>query len=63
MRHVEAKELWLQEAVCRGKIKLLKVDGAKNPADVLTKYLTHEEVLKHLRKLSIIVMLCRDATA
>lgn len=63
MWHVEAKELWLQEAVCRGKIKLLKVDGVKNPADVFTKCLTYEEVLKHLRMLSIIIMPRRNATA
>ena len=53
MRHIEVKELWLQEAVCRGKIKLYKVLGTKNPADMFTKYLPQEEVLKHLSRLSI----------
>ena len=53
MRHIEVKDLWLQEAVCRGRIKLFKVLGTKNPADLFTKYLPHEEVLKHLRRLGI----------
>ena len=39
IRHIEVKELWLQEAVCRGRIKLRKIDGAKNPAVIFTKYL------------------------
>ena len=36
MRHIEVKDLWLQEAVCRGRIKLFKVIGTKNPADLFT---------------------------
>ena len=38
VRHVEVKQLWLQQAVAEGRFKLLKVDGAQNPADTLTKY-------------------------
>ena len=53
MRPIECKELWLQEAVCRGKVKLLKVEGVKNPADIFTKYLTHIEIEKHLKRLNI----------
>ena len=37
MRHLEVKELWLQEAVCRGRLRLCKVKGDENPADVFTK--------------------------
>ena len=39
MRHVEVKELWLQAAVKEAKVKLHKVDGEMNPADLLTKYM------------------------
>jgi hypothetical protein len=56
MRHIECKELWLQEAVCRGKVKLLKVEGPKNPADMFTKYLTHAEIVRHCAKLGIRVV-------
>ena len=53
MRHIEVKELWLQEAVCRGRIQLKKVDGTVNPADLFTKYLTNVEIDKHLKSLNI----------
>lgn len=56
MRHIECKELWLQEAVCRGKVKLMKVDGQRNPADMFTKYLAHAEILKHSQRLGIRVL-------
>ena len=39
MRHIDVKELWLREAVSRGKVKLVKVRGDENPADLFTKYL------------------------
>ena len=56
MRHIEAKELWLQEAVCRGKIRLLKINGVKKPSDIFTKYLPHEDIVKHLRRLGISIV-------
>ena len=38
IRHVEVKQLWLQQAVAEGRVRLHKVLGTENPADVLTKY-------------------------
>lgn len=38
IRHIEVKQLWLQQVVAEGKIRLVKVLGTQNPADVLTKY-------------------------
>ena len=37
LRHLEIKLVWLQECVRRGKVVLSKVRGDINPADVLTK--------------------------
>ena len=37
LRHLEIKFVWLQECVRRGKVVLSKVRGDINPADVLTK--------------------------
>ena len=34
---MEVKFLWLQEVVKAGRVRLRKVDGQRNPADVLTK--------------------------
>ena len=39
--------------VCRGKVKLLKIEGTKNPADMFTKYLTHAEIERHCGRLGI----------
>lgn len=39
VRHIEVHQLWLQDKVGRGDLKVEKVDGEKNPADALTKYL------------------------
>ncbi len=38
LRHIDLKELWFQEAVKNGKVRLSKVAGELNPADILTKY-------------------------
>ena len=38
IRHIEVKWLWLQQAVADGRFRMTKVAGAKNPADILTKY-------------------------
>ena len=39
MRHLEVKDLWMQSLVRDGRLRLGKVRGDRNPADVLTKYL------------------------
>ena len=44
MRHLEVKGLWIQEEICRGRLKLEKIAGTENPADVLTKFLGRKEV-------------------
>ena len=48
MRHLEVKDLWLQELVQRGRLVLGKVRGQLNVADVLTKYLDLASVQKLL---------------
>ena len=44
MRHLAAKGLWIQEEICRSRLKLEKIAGTENPADVLTKFLGRKEV-------------------
>ena len=53
MRHLEVKDLWLQEAVCRGRLGLCKVKGDENPADIFTKYLGRAEVEIGCSRMSI----------
>ena len=39
LRHVQTRYLWLQDRIAMGHIKVVKVAGTSNPADVLTKAL------------------------
>ena len=43
MRHVELGDLWIQREVGEGKVRVVKVEGKANPADVGTKFLSATE--------------------
>ena len=43
MRHIEVRDLWLQEEVRNGKVKVVKVTGTENPAELMTKFLKKGE--------------------
>ncbi len=47
-RHVDVKELWLQERLNRGDMVLRKVPGAENLADILTKHVPRSCLDKRL---------------
>ena len=51
LRHIEVSELWLQELVKDKRIKLNKVLGTNNPADMMTKFLSGEEIQCYMSKL------------
>ena len=51
MRHLE--ELWLQHEVGAGKVVVVKVPGEQNPADAVTKFLSREELVERLQRLSL----------
>ena len=38
IRHLETGSLWLQEAVRKKQIGILKVKGTENPSDLMTKF-------------------------
>ena len=48
MRHLEVKDLWMQELVRKGRLKVAKVRGDQNPADPLTKFLDRYEIARSL---------------
>jgi hypothetical protein len=52
MRHLETRRLWVQEAVKSGRFVLDKVRGDKNPANLLTKPLSHDQMLEELEMLN-----------
>ena len=52
-KHVELRFLYVQELVAKGILKLKKIGTKDNCADVLTKYLSSELLLSHLKKLCV----------
>ena len=60
MRHIDVKDLWLQEAVCRGRIRMEEVSGKENPADIFTKVLNAKELSEGCCRMNIEIALRRD---
>ena len=56
IRHVEVKQLWLQQAVAEGRFKLSKVAGQDNPADAMTKYQNRATLQKLLGMIGVEVV-------
>ena len=50
-RHNDVQWFWLQERISNGSFNATKINGKDNPADLLTKHLTFEDMKKHLTKL------------
>jgi hypothetical protein len=44
IRHMEVRLLWIQEAVRNKRIRIWKIRGDRNPADVLTKPMSFREM-------------------
>jgi hypothetical protein len=47
-RHVQTRYLWIQERVASGEVKIRKVPGTENVADILTKVLSGVLLWKHM---------------
>ena len=52
VRHLRTQGLWVQEVRVAGRIKYLKVLGAKNPADLMTKHMSADLNKQHLETLN-----------
>ena len=48
MRHLQIRDLWLQEEVAGGRLEVDKVRGDQNRADLMTKVLSLKEVVDRL---------------
>ena len=53
VRHLEVRYLWLQQVVASGRLKVCKIKGTDNPADLLTKPLTQARVAELLDRVNI----------
>ena len=48
IRHLHVSDLWVQDRLKTGDLNLTKVLGADNPADVLTKHVTRDIMMRHM---------------
>ena len=53
VRHLATTDLWIQEQVRSGRIKLEKILGTENPADVFAKYVDRATMQKAMSKINI----------
>ncbi len=51
MRHVKVGDLWIQERIEEGELRVDKVRGEENPADLRTKYLSAAKIQSHMTRL------------
>ena len=49
VRHIELCELWLQDQVARGKIRVDKIAGVDNFSDSLAKHATADRINQTMR--------------
>ena len=55
IRHIDVALLWLQDLVRKGRVVMKKIPGVKNPADLLTKYLTGAKISEMTEELGFYV--------
>ena len=63
MRHIEIRDLWLQKEVREGRLKIVKVPGNENPADLMTKILNIGEIRERLRTMNLKMVMRNQGAA
>ena len=63
IRHLETGSLWVQAAVAAKRFALSKVDGTKNEADLMTKFIDRATLVRHLAALRLRVSKERPKSA
>lgn len=53
MRHLDIRNLRLQKEIADGRVEVFKVPGKENPADLMTKILSENEIEERLFRLNI----------
>ena len=53
LRHINVGLLWVQEKRAQDEVDFRKVEGTKNPADLMTKHLSSGKAVEHTGKLGI----------
>ena len=63
VRHIRTQSLWLQEAHATKRLGFEKIDGSRNPADLMTKHLSDTLQQRHLDQMSAIATTGRAESA
>ena len=63
VRHLAVAQLWIQERIKSGEIRLYKFPGTSNPADALTKGLSREILDTHMAAMDVTRVDGRAVTA
>ena len=63
LRHIRTQSLWLQEAHATKRIHFEKIDGSRNPSDLLTKHLAEILMDRHMRVIGALPEDGRASTA
>ena len=63
IRHLDVTDLWIQDKIRSKQIRLLKVLGADNVAEMFTKYVTRSTLEKALKNMNVIRVEGRHACA
>ena len=53
VRHLEARDLWIQDKVADGSLQIEKVKSEENVADIGTKFLAKEVMEKHVQVMNL----------
>ena len=53
IRHLEVQSLWIQDALRQRRLELLKVPGAENPSDLMTKHQDSGTIEKLMHKMNL----------
>ena len=54
MRHIEVRELWVQDRVAKGELKIVKVKEEDNVADGLTKHVDKQKMEQYMKASGIV---------
>ena len=52
-KHIELKHLFVQQLVLNDIVRIVKINTLANPADIFTKYVATETLLRHLNEVGI----------
>ena len=62
-RHIDVQYLWIQHEVKEGKLTVKKVGTNNNPADLLTKAMNGEILMKYMAEMGFDIDNSRASTA